>query len=100
MKIDKRRNYKIVLDTETCPIDKDFEGVAPENMWAYDIGWAVCDKQGNIYETRSYVNADIFLQEKDLMQSAYYAEKIPKYWEEIKSGKRILHTSSAKSTTP
>jgi hypothetical protein len=89
-KIDRRRNYKIVLDTETCPLDKDFEGVSPENMWAYDIGWAVCDKHGNIYETRSYMNADIFLQEKELMKSAYYAEKIPKYWEEIKSGKRLL----------
>jgi hypothetical protein len=27
---------------------------------------------------------------KDVMQSAYYANKIPKYWDDIKSGNRIL----------
>lgn len=89
-KIDRRRNYKIVLDTETCPMDKDFKGVDPYNMWTYDIGWTVTDKHGNIYETRSFINADIFLAEKDLMQSAYYADKVPQYWKDIKAGKRIL----------
>ena len=89
-KIDKRISYKIVLDTETCPIDKDLEEVVPENMFTYDCGWAVVDKRGNVYKTRSFVNADIFLDEKDLMQSAYYANKIPQYLEDIKSGKRIL----------
>lgn len=88
-KIDKRISYKIVLDTETCPIDKDFEGVSPYNMFTYDIGWAVVDKRGKVYQTRSYVNSDIFF-EKQLMNSAYYAEKIPMYWEQIKSGSRIL----------
>lgn len=90
MKIDKRVNYKIVLDTETCPLDRDFEGVVPQNMWVYDIGWVVTDKRGNIYEARSFVNADIFLNEKIAMTSAYYSEKIPKYWEKIKSGEAIL----------
>lgn len=82
--------YVIVLDTETCPVDKTFEGVSPYNMWAYDIGWAVVNKMGEVEIVRSFVNADIFLGEKDLMQSAYYADKIPQYWEDIKSGKRIL----------
>ena len=86
--------YKIVLDTETCPVDKDFEGVSPYNMWAYDIGWAVVDKFGNVYKTRSFVNADIFLEEKELMKSAYYANKIPQYWEDIKNGSRTLTTFS------
>lgn len=89
-KIDRRISYKIVLDTETCPMDKDFDGVSPYNMLMYDYGWGVFDKRGNTYKTRSFINADIFLAEKDLMQSAYYADKIPKYWEEIKSGERIL----------
>lgn len=89
-KIDRRISYKIVLDTETCPIDKDLKEVVPSNMWTYDCGWAVVDKRGKVYKTRSFVNADIFLQEKTLMQSAYYANKIPRYWEEIKSGQRIL----------
>lgn len=87
--------YRIVLDTETCPIDKDFEGVTPSNMWVYDCGWAVVDRNGNVYKTRSFVNADIFLNEKIAMNSAYYQNKIPQYWDEIKSGERIL-TSFAK----
>ena len=89
-KIDRRISYKIVLDTETCPVDKDFDGVSPNNMWVYDLGYAVVDKRGNVYETFSFVNADIFLNEKELMNSAYYANKIPMYWEDIKAGKRIL----------
>ena len=89
-KIDRRISYKIVIDTETCPVDRDFDGVAPENMWVYDLGYAVVDKRGNVYETFSFVNADIFLNEKELMKSAYYAKKIPMYWEDIKAGRRIL----------
>ena len=88
--MDRRIKYKIVLDTETCPLDKEFEGVDPYNMFAYDIGWAVVDKRGTVYRTRSYVNADIFLGEMNLMKSAYYADKLPKYWEDIKNGSRIL----------
>lgn len=90
--MEKRRKgfYKIVLDTETCPVDKDIDGVFPSNMWTYDCGWAVVDKFGNVYKTRSFVNADIFLEEKELMNSAYYANKIPMYWEDIKNGSRVL----------
>ena len=88
--MDKRISYKIVLDTETCPIDKDFDEVSPQNMWVYDCGWAVVDKRGKVYKTRSFINADIFLNEKELMKSAYYSNKIPMYWEQIKSGERIL----------
>ena len=93
--MNNRIKYRIVLDTETCPIDKDFEEVTPSNMWVYDCGWAVVDRNGNVYKTRSFVNADIFLNEKIAMNSAYYQNKIPKYWDEIKSGERIL-TSFAK----
>lgn len=88
--MDKRISYKMVIDTETCPIDKDFEGVLPSNMWVYDVGYAIVDKRGNVYRTRSFVNADIFLGERELMKSAYYANKIPMYWERIKNGETIL----------
>ena len=88
--IDKRKHYMIVLDCETAPCDKTLEGVVPINMLAYDIGWVVVDKYGTVYEARSFVSADIFLDEKELMQSAYYANKIPEYWADIKQGSRIL----------
>ena len=90
MRIDRRISYKIVLDTETCPLDRDFEGVCPSNMWVYDLSWVVTDKRGNIYEERSFVNADIFLGERELMKSAYYAKKIPEYWDRIKKGEMVL----------
>ena len=90
-KIDRRMDYSIVIDTETCPVDKTLEQVLPTNMWVYDCGFAVINKRtGEVFETWSFVNADIFLEEKELMKSSYYAEKIPMYWEDIKSGKRIL----------
>ena len=90
--IDKRKHYIIVLDTETCPLDKNYVGVSPYNMFVYDIGWAVVDKHGNVYETKSYINRDIFFEEKELMNSAYYANKLPQYYEDIKSGKRKVAT--------
>lgn len=92
MKIDRRISYKIVIDTETCPVDKSITEVKASNMWTYDCGWAVVDKRGKVYKQRSFVNADIFLDEKELMNSAYYANKIPQYWEDIKAGRRVLTT--------
>ena len=88
--MDRRIHYKIVVDCETAPCDRSIDEVTPINMLAYDIGWVVTDRRGNVYASRSFVNANVFLDEKDLMHSAYYAHKIPEYWEDIKSGKRIL----------
>lgn len=71
----------LVVDTETTnSIDDPF---------AYDVGFAVVKATGEVLEAHSYVVADIFL-DKDLMAFAYFADKIPQYWEDIKSGKRIL----------
>lgn len=71
----------LVIDTETTnSIDDPF---------AYDVGFAVVRATGEVLESHSYVVADIFL-DKDLMSSAYFAEKIPQYWEDIKNGKRLL----------
>ena len=71
----------LVVDTETTnSIDDPF---------AYDVGFAVVRANGEVLESHSYVVADIFL-DNELMSSAYFADKIPQYWEDIKSGKRIL----------
>ena len=90
MKIDKRKKYLIGLDTETCNglIGEDGKLDLSQSL-VYDIGWQVVDKKGKVYRTRSFVVAEIFL-DKELMKGAYYAEKIPQYWEDIKNGKRIL----------
>ena len=78
-KIDKRVNYRLVIDTETCPVDKDLQEVLPSNMWTYDIGWAIVDKRGKVYKTRSFVNADIFLAEKELMNSGNKSSRAKEY---------------------
>ena len=71
----------IVIDTETTNnIDDPI---------VYDIGFAVVDHTGKVYETHSYAIADVILDD-EMMSTAYYAEKLPQYWEEIKNGKRLL----------
>ena len=62
-----------------------------DDPFTYDIGFAVVDETGKVYEKYSYVVADIFL-DKELMKSAYFADKIPQYWADIKAGKRELKT--------
>ena len=80
----------LMLDTETAnTLDDPFY---------YDLGFAVIDTSGHIYESGSFVNADIFLDE-ELMATAYFKDKIPQYWKEIQEGKRILkrHTNIKKA---
>lgn len=71
----------IILDTETtndidCPL-------------VYDFGFSVIDENGKAYASYSFVNADIFCDD-EMMANAYFAEKIPQYWEDIKNGNRVL----------
>ena len=90
-KIDRRRHYIIVLDTETANTFTDENGrLDTSSTLVYDLGWAVTDKHGNIYRKKSFVNSDIFFHEAELMKSAYYANKIPKYLEDIEAGRRIV----------
>lgn len=74
-------NY-IILDTETT------NGL--DDPMCYDIGWAIVDENFEIINTRSFVVADIFCGEKELMKTAFFADKIPQYWKDIKQGKRTL----------
>ena len=65
-----------MLDTETtndidCPI-------------VYDVGYQIFTLEDGLLCEKSFVNADVFL-DNDLMASAYFAEKIPTYWEDINS---------------
>ena len=71
----------LMIDTETtndidCPI-------------VYDVGYQIFSLAEGVLCEKSFVNADVFL-DADLMASAFFANKIPQYWEDIKAGKRIL----------
>lgn len=87
-KIDKRRKYMVVLDTETCPTVQT-ERVDPHNMLAYDIGWSIIDKTGKVYISRSYIVGETFGC-LNLMSSAYYADKIPYYINDLIAGTRTI----------
>lgn len=80
--MDNRIHYYLVLDTETA------NGL--DQPLVYDVGGVVTDKQGRIYERFSFVVRDIFVYERALMQTAYYANKIPEYIEDIHNKKRIM----------
>lgn len=80
--IDRRHIYGVMIDTETA------NGL--DDPLFYDVGWQIIDSHGRLYEERSFVNREVFCDERELMHSAYYADKIPQYVEDIRSGDRIL----------
>ena len=88
--MDRRINYLIGIDTETCNGAMVDNKLDLSQSLVYDIGWAICDKKGQIYKTESYVIYETFVGMADVMKSAYYAKKIPMYWEQIKNGQRKL----------
>lgn len=78
----RTKEMYLVIDTETCN--------TIEQPLPYDVGYAICDRYGNIVLEKSFVVAETFLDMAEAMQSAYYAEKIPRYWEDIKNGTRVV----------
>ena len=80
--IDRRKKYYLIVDIETANMLED--------ALAYDIGFAVCDKKGNIYEKYSYMVSELFFDHRELLDSAYYAEKIPQYWTDYENGSRKI----------
>lgn len=82
--MDKRKNYYCTVDTETCG------DIKTDSQLVYDIGWSIHDKRATAEIERSFIVYEIYCKEKDLMASAYYADKIPMYEKDIKSGKRKI----------
>ena len=73
------RNHKyILIDTETA------NGL--DNPLCYNIAWKIIDRMGNVYAEGNFINRDIFFGMRDLMETAYYANKIPQYLDQIAAG--------------
>ena len=81
-KIDKRKKYYVVLDTETANGIKEGEKLNLNYSLVYDCGFAVVDKTGKVYEMWSFINYDIFFGMSDSMKTCYYAEKLPQYFDD------------------
>ena len=71
------KKLMLVLDVETA-------GGLDEKI-VYDLGFAVVAKDGKIVEEYSFIIEEIF-NDSTLMNSAYYAEKVPSYLREIEQG--------------
>lgn len=84
------KKYIMVLDTETANGLVVNDKLDLSCSLVYDIGFIVIDKKGKIYYQKSMAIRDIFCGMADVMKSTYYAKKLPKYWEDIKAGKREL----------
>lgn len=82
MPIDKRHTYGIMIDTETAN--------SMEDPLCYDISWQVIDSHGRLYESRSFAVSEVMVDMANLMQNAYYANKLPSYHEEIARGEKKL----------
>lgn len=97
-RIDHRHNYVLCMDTEAtnCFSFIDENGKRQQDMnnaLMYDLGGVIADTKGRIYERFSLVNADIYLREQELMESAYYAKKLPLYADGLANGSRTMMTT-------
>lgn len=72
MKIDKRKKLGIVFDSETIGTPENFKALQ------YDIAYVVRDKKGNIYKKVNHLIAEIWNNEK-LMLESFFNQKIPMY---------------------
>lgn len=91
-KIDHRKKYFLMLDTETANTFNNERGLDRSSALVYDYGFGAVDMYGNIYEEHSFVTKEVFEDMKDVMQSAYYSNKLPQYYADIESGKRKVAT--------
>ena len=67
IKLDRRRQYYIVLDTETAtlPHSMNFDGEARKRIaiakpLVYDLAWSIIDRTGKVYGSRSFLISEIF----------------------------------------
>ena len=75
---DKRKSYYLTIDTETANTFDD--------PMIYDLGGAIHDRKGNVEETFSLIIYDVFCADRELFNTAYYAEKRPLYEQGIFAG--------------
>lgn len=72
----------LIIDTETA------NSIA--HPLPYDLGYRIVDNDTEeVYVERSFVAYEIYTN-KDMMNSAYYAKKLPQYEIDLKAGKRKL----------
>ena len=77
-----KKKYILVVDVETAN--------SLDDPIVYDIGWAIIDMKGRIYEEGSYMIAEAFCDSRISLDTAYYTSKLPGYWEKFRKGDRKM----------
>ena len=80
----------LFLDGETAETPKVNGQLDVKNGQNYELGLAVVDETGKVYEAMSLINEDVFFRMPDSMKEAYYADKIPQYLEDMRMGRRKI----------
>ena len=96
VKLDRRREYFLILDCETACLPHVTD-LAPEQRKTvgiskpliYDIGWTIIDRQGRTYDRRNFLISEIF-SVPAIFDTAYYADKRPLYLEKLQAGEIVL----------
>lgn len=75
----RKKEIVLVVDTETAGL--------LDNAFVYDLGVAAVERTtGRIIESRSMIISDVYDGLPRLMETAYYAEKLPRYVEGLAKG--------------
>lgn len=90
-----KKLYYMVVDTETatlpfaneiaCDDPERKKRIAIAKPLVYDIGWTITDRKGKIYERKQFLIAETF-SVPSVFNTAYYAEKRPRYLEMLRRG--------------
>jgi hypothetical protein len=80
----RRENVYLGMDIETAN--------HAEDALAYDIGLTAVTTSGKVLAKYSICISEIFEGEPDLMNTAYYARKLPAYYEALARGERVMMT--------
>lgn len=87
----RTNEYLLVLDTETA---NSIQFPLP-----YDLGYKIFNRKREVVVSRSFCIYEIFCKEREMMESAYYADKLPEYQQELKRGERsIVRLFTARQT--
>lgn len=82
--MDRRKTYYLTIDTETAN--------SLDDPLMYDIGGCIHDRHGNVEESFSFIIYEVFCADREMFDTAYYAEKRPNYEDDIVNGIRKIVT--------
>ena len=97
-KLDRRRKYYMILDTETATLPfvneyakdaKAKQKIAIAKPLVYDIGYQIIDAKGKVYRKRSFLVSEIF-SVPSVFDTAYFASKRPIYLKRLAKGETTV----------